>query len=208
MVGYNDRKVAGTLLSIGGLQWFFSIVITEGLHPGFIIGNANEWIPYSSKIHYISELGVGPTALPFNSSLLLLGLMVMAASYFLQRQFNSRLFSIFMAITGIGAMGVAIFPTTVQPIHGIFQAFALLFGAVSAIISYRMQKSPLTYISIFLGGLSLIALVVFYPYLGLGVGDTVTYLELGKGAMERLVIYPILMWIIGFGYYLITNTKD
>ena len=42
---------------------------------------------------------------------------------------------------------------------------------------------------------------VFFPYLGLSVNDAVTYLGLGKGAMERLAIYPILMWAIGFGFY-------
>lgn len=207
-MNFKNGTLPGILLSIGGLQWLFCIVIAEGLHLGFTIRATGEWIPYSSKIHYISELGVGSTALLFNSSLFLLGMMLVIASYFLQREFRSRLFSIFLAITGIGAMGVAVFPTTIQPTHGIFQAFALVFGALSAIISHRMQKSLLSYLSIFLGALSLITMVVFYPYLGLSVGDAVTYLGLGKGGMERLVIYPILMWAIGFGCYLIGHSKD
>ena len=64
--------LAGTLLSVGGLLWFFGILLAEGSHLGFYI-TSNEWIPYSSKIHYLSELGVGSTALLFNSTLFLLG---------------------------------------------------------------------------------------------------------------------------------------
>ena len=29
------------------------------------------------------------------------------------------------------------------------------------------------------------------------------YLGLGAGGMERIMVYPILIWIIGFGGYLI-----
>ena len=205
---YNDEKVAGALLSIGAIQWFLCIVMAEGLHLGFMIRNTDEWVPYSSKIHYISELGVGSTAVLFNSSLFLLGLMLVVASYYLQRAFKSRPSSVLLTITGIGAIGVAIFPTTIQPTHGIFQAFAFIAMILSAIMSYRLQKSPLSYASIILGGISSIALIVFYPYLGLAVGDTVTYLGLGKGAMERLVIYPILIWLICFGSYSIGHSKD
>jgi len=201
---FRNGPLAETLLSVGGLQWFFSIVIAEGSHLGFNI-TPNEWIPYSSKIHYISDLGVGSTALLFNTSLFLMGLMVAIASFLLQREFDSKTFSVSLLIAGIGSMGVALFPTNIQPIHGIFQLIAMLCGAFSAIISYRLQKSPLSYIFLFLGVFSLIASVAFYPYLGLSVNDTVTYLGLGKGAMERLAIsYPDVgnwLWFLRYRAY-------
>jgi hypothetical membrane protein len=198
---FKNGVLAGLLLSVGGLQWFFSIVIAERMHRGFNIA-PSEWIPYSSTTHYISELGVGSTALIFNASLFLLGLVVAVSSFFLQRGYNSKIFSVLLLITGVGTMGVGLFPTIIQPTHGIFQFIAMLFGAFSAIISFRLQKSPISYVFVFLGVFSLVASVVFYPYLGLGLNDTVTYLGLGKGAMERLAIYPILVWVIGFGFYL------
>jgi hypothetical membrane protein len=136
--------------------------------------------------------------------------MVVVSSLLLQRGVTSKIFSIFLIISGVGAIGVAIFPMNIQPIHGIFQLIAMLFGAFSAIISSRIEKfsSPLSIIFLFLGVFSLIASVVFYPYLGLSVGDTATFLGLGKGVMERLGIYPILLWIIGFGFYLMARTKE
>ena len=49
--------------------------------------------------------------------------------------------------------------------------------------------------------------VFFNPYLGLPRESAMTYLGLGKGTMERLVIYPILLWIIGFGSQLAGSVR-
>ena len=200
-----ETKWAGVLFSVGGLQWFFSIILSEGFHPGYIIGATNEWRPYSTQIQFVSSLGHGSTALLFNSSLLLFGLAIVAGAYLYQKQGKSRLLGIFLAIAGVGAMGVAVFPETIQPAHGIFQSLAFIFGGLSAVISYRIQKLPLSAISLFLGCFSLVAIVVFFPYLGLGLHDTSMFLGLGKGALERLVIYSMLMWEISFGYFLIAS---
>ena len=118
--------------------------------------------------------------------------MVIGA-YLYQKQGKSRLLGILLAIAGIGAVGVAAFPETVQPAHGIFQSFAFISGGLAAVISYKVQKLPLSAISLFLGCFSLIAIVVFFPYLGLGLHDTSMFLGLGKGALERLIIYSMLM---------------
>lgn len=104
-------------------------------------------------------------------------------------------------------MGVGLFPENVRPMHGIVTPIALLFGGLSAIASYKLQKPPLSYASVVLGALSLVASVLFYPYLGLPRESVTTYLGLGKGTMERIVIYPILLWIIGFGSHLISSNS-
>jgi len=186
--------LAGTLLFVGGVQWFLVIVIAEGLHPG-----------YNSGVHYVSSLGVGTTSLIYNSSLFLLGLMGVVASYLLQRAFGSKLFFILFIITGLATMGVGLFPENMRPMHGIVTPIALLFGGFSAIASYKLQKPPLSYASVVLGALSLMASILFNPYLGLPRESITTYLGLGKGTMERIVIYPILLWIIGFGSHLISS---
>ncbi|MDH5361974.1 MAG: hypothetical protein OEW84_01500, partial [Aigarchaeota archaeon] len=77
----------------------------------------------------------------------------------------------------------------------------------SAIASYKLQKPPLSYVSVLLGALSLVAGVLFNPYMGLPRESSATYLGLGKGTMERIVIYPILLWIIGLGSHL-TGSMD
>lgn len=193
---YDNRKLAGTLLFVGSVQWFLVIVIAEGLHPG-----------YNSGVHYVSSLGVGVTALFYNLSLVLLGVTIVAGAYIIQRAFGSRLFFVLFTITGLATIGVGLFPENVRPMHGIVTPIALLFGGLSAIASYKLQKPPLSYASVVLGALSLVASILFYPYLGLPRESVTTYLGLGKGTMERIVIYPILLWTIGFGSHLISSNS-
>jgi len=91
---YDNRKIAGSLLFIGAVLCVLGIIVAEALYTG-----------YSTSENYISDLGVGPSSLIFNSSLFLLGVLTVGGAYFIQRAFDFRLFSIFAAITGIGTMG-------------------------------------------------------------------------------------------------------
>ena len=197
----DKKRLAGTLLSIGALQWFFSVMTAEGLHQGYNL-TPSQWIPYSNQIHYVSELGLGSTAPIFNVSTIVLGVMVVSASYLLRLRTKEILFPSLLLICGVGAAGVGIFPTNMQPIHGVFQVLALWFGAFSAILSFRKQVVPLSYISAALGIVSFVTSIVFFPYLGLGANDTSTFLGLGKGVMERIVIYPLILWVFGCGYHI------
>jgi hypothetical membrane protein len=203
----DKRRVAGTLLSTGALQWFFGVMIAEGLHKGYNL-NSSQWIPYSNQIHYVSELGLGSTAPIFNVSTIILGIMVVSASYLLYSENKNVLLSSLLLICGVGAAGVGVFPTNTQPIHGIFQLFALWFGAFSAILAYRKQEAPLSYISAVLGIVSFVTSIVFFPYLGLGVNDMSTFLGLGKGIMERIVIYPLILWVFSYGYHIARKTSE
>ena len=65
-------------------------------------------------------------------------------------------------------------------------------------MSYKLQKSPLSYLAVVLGLLSLISLALF----GLGI-----YLGLGAGGMERMIAYPTLLWALGFGGHLIGSSE-
>jgi len=185
---YDDRKVAGALLLVGSVQFLLVLIMAEALYPG-----------YSVSENYISDLGVGTTSLLFNSSVFLFGVVAVAGAYFLQRAFGSRLFSMLLLLTGVGAMGVGLFPETVEVVHGVASLIAFLFGGLSVVMSYRLQKPPLSYASVLLGAMSLVALVLF------GSG---TYLGLGKGGMERMIAYPPLLWAVGFSSHLMGCSED
>lgn len=187
-MGYENKKVAGFLLLVGVVQFILGMIISEALYP-----------EYSTSGNYISDLGVGPSALIFNSSIILLGVLIVAGSYFVQRAFNSKLFSILLAITGIGAVGVGIFTEDYPPLHGIFSLITFLFAGISIIVSSKFERPPLSYFSILLGAASLVSLVLF----GSGV-----YLGLGKGGMERMIAYPVLLGAIGLGGYFVGDSKN
>src|SRR5947208_2374769 len=69
-----------------------------------------------------------------------------------------------------------------------------LFSALSAILAFRVLRPPLSYLSVLLGVGSLLAL---------GLYVSKNYFDLGNGGMERMIVYPVLAWGIGFGGYLL-----
>ncbi len=179
----DHRKAAGYLLFVSGVQCLLVMLIAEAVYPG-----------YSVSSNWISDLGVGSTSLLFNSSVFLLGAMLIAAAWLINLAFDSKLFSVVLAAAGVGAMGVGLFPETAGVVHTVFSLIIFLFGGLSAILSYRLLEPPFSYFSVLLGATTLLALILT------GSG---TYLGLGKGGMERMVAHPALLWEVGFGGYLI-----
>lgn len=182
-----QQESAGALLFVGASQFIVAVVLSEALHP---------W--YSVADNFVSDLGVGPTAAIFNSSVFLLGVTVLLAAYFIRRAFTKRSVTVVFALTGIGAVGVGVFPENMGILHGVFALVAFLFGALSAIVAYRIEKPPISYISVILGVISLVAMVLF------GSGN---FLGLGRGGMERVIMYPILLWAVGAGGYLLSSPQ-
>jgi hypothetical membrane protein len=194
MKDFDKTTLSGTLLYVGGIQWFLGMLLAESWYSG-----------YSSRIDYVSDLGTGPTALIYNGSVFLLGICAFFAAFFMMKSKDIRVQPLLLAITGIGAMGVGVFPANMQPLHSVFTLIAILFGALTAISSYQIQSPPISYISVILGLVSLAAVVIFMPYLGLPFGSTETYLGMAKGSMERWAIWPILAWAIGTGSHMVRN---
>ncbi len=180
-----NSKVAGALIFVGATQFILCMMIAECIYSGYSVSN-----------NYISDLGKldAPSASIFNTSVFVLGLTVVAGAYFLRQTIKNRIFLCLLILCGVGAMGVGIFPEDFGLIHFVVSLIAFLFGALSAIASYKFQKAPLSYFAVVLGVISLAALILFGQEIHLG---------LGIGGMERMIAYPILLWAIGFGGYLI-----
>jgi hypothetical membrane protein len=187
-----DRKLAGFLAFIGGVECLLGISIAEELYPN-----------YSVSANFISDLGatcrsgtctiMEPSSSIFNSSVALLGVFVIAASYFFYRSTKKMTFPILLILSGIGALGVGFFPETTGVIHAIVSLIVFLFGGLSAVASFKFQELPMNYLSIVLGAVTLAALALFLS------GN---YLGLGQGGMERMIADPALFWLVGFGAYL------
>jgi hypothetical membrane protein len=191
---YSDRKLAGTFAFIAGVQCMVGISVAEELYPG-----------YSVSANYISDLGATcrvtciiqePASLVFNSTVIVLGALGITASYFLYRATRRKLLTSLLILSGIGAVGVGVFPETTGIVHVIVSLIVFLFGGLSAVASYRIQEAPFNYLSILLGILALAALVLF---------SSGYYLAIGQGGMERMIAYPALLWLVGFGAYLMKS---
>lgn len=188
---FRDIKAAGVILFVGAIQFTFASLISEALYPG-----------YSEANNYISDLGVwGNASAPiFNVSIIISGIATVISAYLLKRALPRRLFPFFLALAGVGSLIVGFFPENTFLVNGLpivhtvgaFMAF--VFGAASALSSYKVTKIPFNYISVLLRLTSLVAFGLLF---------TTGLLGLGGGTMERLVAYPNLFWTIGFAGYII-----
>ncbi|HUT17220.1 MAG TPA: DUF998 domain-containing protein [Acidobacteriota bacterium] len=195
---YDNKRVAGLLFIVAVVQYALAIVFSEAVYSGYSVGQ-----------QMVSELGdwslAGNNAAIFNVSIILYGLLVIVGAYYIQRVFKNRLFASLLAINGIGSLVAGVVALNISfEVHGMFGLVAFVAMVASAIMSYKFVKSPLSYISVILGVVTLSALVLFL----LGQGNSDFLLGLGLGGIERFIIYPMMLWLLGFGSYLIGQSSD
>jgi hypothetical membrane protein len=202
-MSYSRGNLAGVIFFIAVTQFILSLTISEALYPG-----------YSLHDNYISDLGIGPSAIIFNASAFLLGLLSLVATYFLRHVSNFKTVNRLLLLMAIGAMGVGVFTKDFTVAHGAVSSMAFLFAGLSAIASAKVLKKPLSLISVVLGAMTIGALVLFS--IGLITSGSFTsniaydsnfYLGLGPGGMERMIVYPALMWLAGFSGHLATQRE-
>lgn len=191
------HAIAGTLLFIAGFVALMGIITAEVYYPsGYTTANSE-----------ISDLGATrppnsiitqPSAVIFNSTMILTGIMTIIGAYFIFLSYRKLLFNIPFGLFGLGVLGVGLFPGNVALLHPIFALTTFISGGIAAITSSKIIDAPFRYISICLGIIALFFLFsagFFIPILG-------------DGGTERWVAYPIIMWLTGFGAYILgTNSK-
>ncbi|WP_410509785.1 DUF998 domain-containing protein [Methanosarcina hadiensis] len=195
------ENFAGALLFTAGVLAFMGIITAETLYPG-----------YNTAQNTISDLGaslppnsiiIEPSATIFNTSMLVSGLLIIASAYCIYHAFRRPVIASLTGLFGIGVSGVGIFDGSYGNIHAIFALLAFLAGGLSAVASYRIQGAPLNYFSVLLGGISLLDLILYYIMM-----DSSPFAVLGIGGLERWVAYPILLWVTGFGGYLMGYSRS
>ena len=191
-----NMRLGGGLLVVAGATVLMGIITAEALYPGTFSTGANE----------ISDLGgtrppssviLQPSATIFNLSMTLIGILVIAGSWFVQRAFGRRSVTIPIAVLGVAALGVGLFPGNTGTPHALFAMVTFISGGIAAISAARLTSAPFRYLSFFLGAASLATLGM---YMLLGDGSPMALL--GIGGVERWIVYPVVLWITAFGGYL------
>ncbi len=176
-----EMKIAGLAIFVGIAQFLLFMLIAEAIYPH-----------YSVSGNYISDLGVGKTAYIFNTSIIILGLLLIATG-FLIRRFSKPLLVV-LVLAGIGAMGVGLFPETTGKPHLIFSLLVFLMGSIAPYLILYKLRNTMAVIWAILGTIGLISLFLYMSG---------RYFGLGHGGMERMIVYPDLLWGLGFGGWLI-----
>jgi hypothetical membrane protein len=192
-------KIAGIILIIGCIQFFMAVNLAETQYPG-----------YSISKNVLSDLGgslppVEPSAIIFNLSIIVFGVLGIITVYLILKSGGCRLFSSCLAISSIGAVGVGLFPEYTGSTHLFFALLTFLFGSLAVLFSYRLGLNiPMVIISIITGLTSFLVLITFI--LSPGTNPLITYL--GVGGAERLMAYPTLLYLTALGGYLTSRGKD
>lgn len=202
----SNATKAGAAIFVGAVQFSILLILSEIIYtahgPLNTVGSGNTTgYIYSVSSNAVSDLGVNcrstctavPSGYLFDASVVVLGLLVLVGSYYLNRAFHYKPGAAMFALAGVGAVGVGLFPETTGIAHSIFTLIAFLPAGLAGLVAARLAKKPMFYFAMILGVATLAALVLFVGGLDLG---------LGPGGMERMVIYPALMLAIGFGGHL------
>jgi hypothetical membrane protein len=191
-----DLRLGGSLLVSAGALILMGIVSAEALYP----------VAYSTGANTISDLGgtkapenlvYQPSAAIFDLSMVVVGLLVIIGSWFVHRAIRRRSVTIPLAILGVGALGVGVFPGDTGNPHAVFAMVTFVSGGVAAISASRVATAPFRYVSIALGVISLATLLSYMV-----LGDSSPMAGLGIGGIERWIVYPVLLWVTAFGGYL------
>ena len=205
----SNASKAGVAIFVGAVQFSICLVLSEIVYTvnGPLntsgSGNTTGYI-YSVANNYISDLGANcrtsctsvPSAYLFDASVALLGVLVIIGAYYLHRAYRWMPATAMILLTGVGALGVGLFPETTGIWHIVFSDMTFLFISLAAIVTARFQKKPMLYFSVILG---LVTFAAMFLFLGSN------YFGLGAGGMERLIVYPVLLWSIGFGGHLMAS---
>ncbi|MBE3117000.1 DUF998 domain-containing protein [Candidatus Bathyarchaeota archaeon] len=195
----DNRKIAGLLLFVSVVQFVFAKVVCQTIYPGYSVGQQT-----------ISDLGnwglIGNFAAVFAVSAVLMGVFIVAGAYLIRRTFKNRLFTSLLIMAGVSNVVVGVVAEDVIPsVHSLFALIMFVSWAVVAILSYKFVKSPFSFVSVILGAMSLLVLVL--SLLGEHVSSSFV-LGLGRGGVERLIVYPLWLWTLGLGAYLIGESND
>lgn len=192
----NERnlKIAGVFAFVGAAQWILFVILAESLYPN-----------YSVSRSFLSDLGASfgyPSAIIWNTTLSLLGLFSLASAYFFRLEVRKRRgFTLFYGLFGFGSLLAGVFPETFLIVHEVGSLIAFISGGIAAILAYRFTRLPVRYVSLTLG---ILVLAWLFPVLFSGAFSRITGGVLGAGLIERMLVYPILIWELVFGTYLMT----
>ena len=194
-------KFAGLLYFLAGAIVLMGIISAEAFYPS----------GYSTFKNEISDLGATrqpnsvsfePSSTIFNTIMLIAGFLILVASFYQHKYFKKLLFSIPAMLFGLGLVAVGIFPGNIRPYHGMASMLTFLSGGFCAITSFKIVSLPFKYISVLFGS---IALLTFF--IAVFKSDWLISF-IGIGGIERWVAYPIMLWLTGFGGYLMSNRNS
>ncbi len=171
---------------VGGAMVLLLTTAAEAINPGYSV--------HTDAISYLGGAGVA-TELFWDLQLFIAGLLWLWSSGLLYRWSLRPRRSLTFYLTGVGMILVSVAPWNVLPsVHGIGALMVLLFGIGSCVVGGRMAHGGMRAFSYLVASIALVAFLA--GFLG-------AFGVLGPGGLERMYYYPIFLWEVAFGGYLL-----
>lgn len=184
-----ELRLPGLLFFIEAAGFMTVIMLAASLAPN-----------YDFQGGAISDLGrIGETALLFNVGLVVVGLLNIGGGYgFWRSHRHGWLFAIYV-LAGIGAIGAGLIPLGTSDLHSLFALGAFVFFNAEAVGTGYVLHGPMRLISWLAGGAGMAYVVIMI------IGDSgnpAIFGAIGHGGAERLIVYPVMLWLMALGGYL------
>ena len=195
-----ESRLAGLCLTLAGIGILMGSITAEALFGG----------AYTTHADTLSHLGASeppdsvvtqPSAIIFGITMLITGALILVGAWFMYRAAATKAAGVFTALLGTGVLGVGVFPLTHPGPHTAFAMTAFFSGGIAVILSARGTEQPFRALWTLLGAISLVSIA-----LGIFLMDWTPVARLGEGGIERWNAYPIVLWLVAHGSYLIGRT--
>jgi hypothetical membrane protein len=187
------------LLLTAGVTIVMGIITAEALYTN----------PYTTRME-ISDLGatdtgviLQPSSTIFNATMLIAGAMIILGAYFTHQALHRKVVTIPTGLLGLGVLGVGIFPGNIHPQHPLFAFTAFVAGGLAVLLSATVTPQPLRAIFAVMGTVSLGFTLASVFLLEWG-----PFARLELGGVERWMVYPVLLWLVGFGGWLAARRPE
>jgi hypothetical membrane protein len=194
-----ELRISGLLLSLSGIGILMGSITAEALYPGVFTTHTNT-LSHLGASEPPNSVVLQPSAAIFDITMLITGAMIVAAAWFLHHALGKKGVTIPLALLGAGILGVGVFPLNHVAPHTVFALLAFVAGGVGVIMASRVTEAPFRWLWTILGIVSLVAITLGIFFLEWG-----PVAELGEGGIERWNAYPVVLWLVAFGSYLMAK---
>jgi hypothetical membrane protein len=188
-----DVRRSGFLFAFTGSAFLLLVTFLEIIYPS-----------YSVHTNTISDLfAVGRLTSTIGEPIaFVIAVSWIAAGYYLYRRTEKRWRLVLNMLPGTGLLLAVLSPENVNiVIHSVGAVLAFFSAPIIMLLAFRSITTSFRYFSLFFGIFSLgAALLEFGAYY-----SSIVQQSLGPGGAERMILYPVIIWLIGYGNYLLAK---
>ena len=187
----SDLKRAGAFDIFAGATFVLLVTFLESIYPG-----------YSVHSNSISDLfAIGRLTSTIGEPIaFVIAVAWILGGYFLYRGTGKKAQLVLSILPGSGLLLAVLSPENVNvAIHSVGALLAFIVAPIIMLLAYRSISTSFRYFSLAFGIITLFSVVVEFG----GYYSPLVQQTLGPGGWERAIIYPVVIWLIGYGNYLL-----